>query len=167
MDIIGLDFKAEFVVARKLENIFVGKHQSKENLFYYDMVAHLFKNRLHTSAENKICFATRSSRSRQQPISDAVQSAIITFESRWGTKVDSLVDVQPQTMTGEPCLQVIDYMSWAVQRVFIKGDMRYFDFMRSKISLVVDIYDYARYKNSGNYYSTRRNPLDSTKISPL
>ena len=67
-------------------------------------------------------------------------------------------------MTGEPCLQVADYMNWAIQRAFLKGDMRYFNFVKEKISYVFDVYDFDKYPK--NYYGSK-NAFDITKISPL
>lgn len=162
--IVNLDFKAEFIVARKIEAIFVKRHNKRENIFYDDLLAKLFENKLHTSHENKIYYAVRGNRIRQEPISSAIQTAILTFEKKWNTKVASAIEVQAQTLTGEPCLQVIDYMNWAVQRAFIKGDMRYFNFVKDKVSYLVDLYDADNYPK--NFYNNR-NPFDVTKISPL
>ncbi|MGH7454244.1 MAG: hypothetical protein ACRENG_23015, partial [bacterium] len=64
----------------------------------------------------------------------------------------------------EPCLQITDYMNWALQRVFTIGEMRYFNFVKEKVKLVWDVYDLAKYPK--NYYHSG-NPLDSKKISPL
>ena len=162
--IVNLDFKAEFIVARKKESIFIRRHNRKENIFYDDLLAKLFENKLHTSAENKIYYAVRGNRIRQEPISSAIQTAVLTFEKKWDTKINSMIEVQAQTMTGEPCLQVADYMNWAIQRAFLKGDMRYFNFVKEKISYVVDLYDFDKYPK--NYYGSK-NPFDINKISPL
>ncbi|MCK5707539.1 MAG: hypothetical protein KAI43_07775 [Candidatus Aureabacteria bacterium] len=64
----------------------------------------------------------------------------------------------------EPCLQVADYMNWVVQRAFIKKEMRYFNFLKEKISLIVDIYDFDKYPN--NFYN-RRNLFNVNKINPI
>lgn len=53
---------------------------------------------------------------------------------------------------------------WSVNRVYEKGDMRYYNFVKNKIVLVQDIFDTSKYPN--NYY-TAKNPLDINKISPL
>jgi len=66
-----------------------------------------------------------------------------------------------QNHYAEPLLNVADYFCWAVQRVFERGEMRYYNYLRSKISLVVDLYDEANYANSGNYYTPRK-PLQET-----
>lgn len=162
--LLPLDFKAEFVVARKVESIFNNRHHRKENIFYDDLVAKLFENKLHTSNHNKIYFAVRGNRIRQEPLDDAIQTAILTFESKWQTKIETHVEVQAQTLIGEPCLQAADYMNWAVQRAFVRGGMRYFNFMREKVSFLVDLYDYANYPH--NFYNAK-NQFDITKISPL
>lgn len=162
--IVSLDFKAEFIVARKIEQTFVKRHQRKENIFYDDLLAKLFENKLHTSTQNKIYYAVRGNRIRQEPIKSAIQTAVLTFEEKWKTSVESSIEIQSQTMTGEPCLQVIDYMNWAVYRAFTKGDMRFFNFVRDKVSYLVDLYDTAHYPN--NFYNKKR-PFDINKISPL
>ena len=162
--ILKLNFKAEFIVARKIESIFKKRHKSKENIFYDDLLAKLFENKLHISTINKIYYSVRGNRIRQEPISSAIQTAILTFEKKWKKKVNSQIDTQAQTLSGEPCLQVIDYMSWAVQRAFIKKEMRYFDFVGDKISYLVDLYDFDKYPK--NFYHSR-NQFDINKISPL
>jgi len=69
-----------------------------------------------------------------------------------------------QTPTTEPLLNLADYFCWAVQRVFERGEVRYYDFLRDKISTVLDLYDSANYAGFKNYYGPR-NPL--TKANQL
>lgn len=163
-EIAKLSFKAEFIVARKEEDIFIKRHNKKENIFYDDLLAKLFENKLHLSSNNKIYYAVRGNKIRQEPISNAIQTAILTFEKKWKIKIDSEIDVQAQTLSGEPCLQVVDYMNWAVQRAFAKGETRFIDFVENKISYLVDLYDLEKYPN--NFYS-KSNKFDINKISPL
>ena len=161
-----LPIKSEFVVARKLEKIFAKKHRSSENIFYDDLIIKLFQNQLHKSRENVIYFAVRGNRARQMPLEEAIKTAVNTFESKWKTRVDSEIKIFPQRPSDEPCLQVVDYLNWAVQRVFLKKETRYLDFIKDKISLIVDLYDFKQYKTGKNYYN-RNNPFDINKISPL
>jgi hypothetical protein len=66
----------------------------------------------------------------------------------------------------EPLLCVADYLCWAVQRVFERGETRYYEFIREKVALVVDLYDTGNYEGSRNYY-TRARPLTAqNKLSP-
>lgn len=160
----GLDFKAEFVVGRKVEKLFVQKHKKRESLFYNDMVSKLFENKLHLAKENHIYFAVRGNKTRQIPFENAIQTAKIIFEGKWKIKNESGTFIYPQSPLGEPCLQIIDYMNWAIQRAYLKGEDRYLKFVDGKISYLLDVYDFENYPN--NFYS-RRNKFDITKISPL
>jgi hypothetical protein len=162
--ILSQSFKSEFIIARKHENIFMTRHKKSPNVFYDDIVTKLFQNQLHKATENIIYFAVRSNRARQQPLEQALRTAILSFEETWKTKVHTEILVYPQRPEGEPCLQVIDYMNWAVQRAFIRGEMRFLNFVRDKISLIVDLYDFDKYPK--NYYN-RKNPFDIKIISPL
>ncbi len=68
-----------------------------------------------------------------------------------------------QTPLTEPLLNMADYFCWAVQRVFERGETRYYDFINDKISLVVDIYDTDNYSGNRNYYN-KNNKLSNSNI---
>ena len=159
-----LDFKAQFIVARKIERAFRNNFAANEKKFYDHLVTQLFKNCLHRYADNHIYFAKRGSRSRQEPLETAIQQSISEFEQQWSTQVNTQIQVQSQTPVGEPCLSVIDYMNWAVYRAFTRGEMRYYRTVEEKVSLLVDLYDDKEYPK--NWYS-RKNPFDIQKITPL
>lgn len=162
--IATLDFKAEFFVARKKEEIFLKRHRGKENLFYDDLITKLFENKLHKTEKNVIYFATRGNKARQKPLEEAIQIATLTFEKKWGVKNENQIEILPQSPVGEPCLQIADYMNWAVQRAIIKKEDRFFKTIENKISYLVDIYDTKKYPK--NFYH-RKNKFDVNKISPL
>ncbi len=161
-----LDFKAQFVVARKIERAFRKRFDGKENKFYNRLISTLFENVLHRYEESSIYFAKRGSRNRQIPLEQAIKKSIESFELKWRTKVPSSIKVKvfAQLPSDEPCLQVIDYMNWVVYRAFIRSEMRYYKFIESKVSLLVDLYDVKNYPN--NYYS-KKNPFDCKNISPV
>jgi len=119
---------------------------------------------LHQSDQSIIYFAVRGNRARQLPLEDAIRKSVLSFENKWGIKIETQISIFPQKPEGEPALQIIDYMNWTVQRAFTKGEMRYFDFVADKISLVVDIYDFDKYPK--NFYNSK-NRFDIKKISPL
>lgn len=162
--IVNLDFTAEIFVGRKIQNIFNSRHHRNENEFYDDLITKLFENKLHLAKHNEIYFAVRGSKTRQIPLEQAIEKAINIFENKWKKKVESTVKINPQSPSGEPCLQVIDYINWAVQRAFIKQEMRFYKFIEEKIKYLVDIYDNDKYPK--NFYNSR-NKFDITKISKL
>lgn len=162
--ISNLDYTAEVIVARKIPTIFNRRHHRKENEFYDDLIAKLFENKLHLATHNEIFFSVRGSKTRQLPLQQAIEKAISRFEEKWNTEIKSTFKINPHRPSGEPCLQVVDYINWAVQKAFEKGQDRFIKFVEDKISYLVDIYDQDKYPN--NFYN-RKNRLDLTKISPL
>ena len=61
-------------------------------------------------------------------------------------------------------MQIIDYCNWAIQRAFIKSDMRYYNYLKEKFGLIVDLYDF---KDGWKNFYNKKNPFDINKISPL
>ena len=162
--LLRLEFKAQFVIARKIERVFRNSFHSKEAEFYDHLVSQLFVNVLHRYTHNRIYFSQRGNRLRQAPLEQAIHQGITKFEARWGTKVKTEIHLDPQTALGEPCLQVIDYMNWAVYRAFVKREMRYYQFVQDKVSLLVDLYDYSKYPKNWYHHD---NPFNIEKASPL
>lgn len=158
-----LNFKAEFIVARKIEKIFLSRHKSNLQNFYDDLITKLFENKLHKN-NNVIYFSQRGNKIRQHRFENAILKAKINFETKWNKTISTDYQIKIQTPKGEPCLQIIDYMNWAVQRAFIRDEDRYFKFVEDKVSFLLDIYDFEKYPN--NYYSSK-NPFDINKKSPL
>ncbi len=159
-----LDFKAQFIVARKIERVFRNSFQASQTEFYDHLVSQLFERVLHRYQTNHIYFAKRGSRERQIPLSNAIEQGISRFEQQWEAEVATTITIQAHRPRGEPCLSVIDYMNWAIYRAFTRGEMRYYNTVADKVSLLVDLYDTKSYPN--NWYN-RRNPFDVKKITPL
>jgi hypothetical protein len=81
-------------------------------------------------------------------------------------EISSEVVFNVQTPRTEPLLSVPDYLAWTVQRVFERGETRHYDFVRERISLVVDLYDAENYEGSRNHYTPNR-PLNAkNKLGP-
>ncbi|MCP9496492.1 MAG: DUF3800 domain-containing protein [Pyrinomonadaceae bacterium MAG19_C2-C3] len=160
-----LEFKTHFIVARKIEKVFRNSFEANENKFYDHLAAKLFKNVLHRHSHNHVYFAERGSRTRQKPLETAIRQAKEWFDEKTqNDNLSSIHDVQAQSPKGEPCLSVIDYMNWAVYRAYTKGEMRYFNFVSDKVSLLVDLYDSKPCRH--NYYG-RKNVFDICKVTPL
>jgi len=162
--IARMDFKAQFVVARKVERVFRHSFHASEHDFYDYLVSLLFENVLRANCRNHIYFSQRGTRSRQAQLEQAIRRGMDKFEVQWNRSAQPEIRVLPHTPVGEPCLQVIDYMNWAVQRAFVRQEMRYYRFVEDKVSLLVDRYDLAKYPK--NWYG-KENPFDIKKASPL
>ena len=159
-----LDFKSEFVVARKKEEIFVNRHKKNKDLFYFDLVSKLFENNLHKNHQNKIYFSKKDNKTRQIHFENAILSAKLSFENKNGIQIDNSLDIFIQTPSDEVCLQVIDYMNWALYRAYVKNETRFLNVIEDKIDSISDIYDYD--KQPQNIYN-RENKFNINKKSPL
>ncbi|HEV2963282.1 MAG TPA: DUF3800 domain-containing protein [Candidatus Angelobacter sp.] len=163
-----MDFGAQVVMARKIEIIFKSEHGGSQDRFYDCMVEHMFSRQLHLSIRNHITFARRGNKARQHALRAAVDSAARRFKRSHKSEDFPVLRVETSQPVQEPVLQATDYVLWAVQRAFEKGEMRYFEYLREKIELVWDIYDLEKLKIKGQtIYDRRKNPFHVEKISEI
>lgn len=162
-----LPCEAEVVVARKIPALFEKQHDSREEEFYADLLAHLIKGRMKRPGTLVLNVAERGSSTREKVLTRALAIATERAQKKWGEEgAQSRVVFNVQTPLAEPLLTVADYLCWAVQRVFEQGDVRHYNYLAAKIRLVVDLYDREKYERSRNYYD-KRNPLTAeNKIGP-
>jgi hypothetical protein len=150
-----LNFSACFVVSQKDEQLFQKKYRGRTNEYYDDLIARLFQNSLHQYTRNQICIATRGSRLRQKPLEQAVERARERFDNIYQvSRANTDVSIQMQNPKGEPCLSVIDYVGWAIQRAYTSGDMKYYNLIEEKIGVIVEL-------------NARKKPIVYNKRSPL
>lgn len=151
----------EMVVGRKIPALFIRKHNGREAEFYADLLSHLLKTKLMMGKRLVINVAARGKTTRNQTLEMAMEKARERFgKRRHLSEINSEVVFNIQNPRTEPLLSVTDYLTWAVQRVFERGDARYYDFVQERVALVVDLYDQENYGQSRNYY-TRKNPLSA------
>jgi hypothetical protein len=162
-----LPCEAEIVVARKIPALFKTQHNSREEEFYADLLAHLIKNRLKRPGTLVLNVAERGSSTREKVLTDALRLATERAAKRWGAdQLQTRVVFNIQNPRTEPLLTVSDYLCWAVQRVFEQGEVRHYNYLVEKIRLVVDIYDREKYEGYKNYYD-KKNPLTpENKLGP-
>jgi hypothetical protein len=86
--------------------------------------------------------AQRGSSTREKVLLSALELATKRAAKKWDAKslkTHAVFNIQnPRT---EPLLTISDYLCWAVQRVFEKGEVRYYNYLAAKIRLVIDLYD--------------------------
>jgi hypothetical protein len=162
-----LPCEAEMVFARKIPRLFEKQHHAREEEFYGDVLSHLVKGRLKGEGTLVLNVAQRGSSTREKVLLEALELATKRASKKWDPetlKMRAVFNIQnPRT---EPLLTISDYLCWAVQRVFEKGEIRYYDYLLEKIRLVVDLYDRDKYEGWRNYYD-KKNPLTAeNKIGP-
>ncbi len=162
-----LNFSVQVVVARKLESIFIGRHQQSQDRFYDDLTSRLFERQLHLAHRNTITFARRGDKAKQHALRSAVQSGVEAFRHKYPGATATSVGIATAYSLEDPLLQAVDYALWSVQRAYERGEMRYFEFLAAKFEVVWDIYDFSTRKALGSTMFTRKNPFHIEKVSPL
>jgi hypothetical protein len=161
------DCSLEMVVGRKIPGLFARKHHGNESEFYADLLSHLLKNKLKLGQRLVVNVAERGKSTRNQVLELAMTKARERFSKRNDAlEISSEIVFNVQTPRTEPLLSAPDYLAWAVQRVFERGDTRHYDFLRERISLVVDLYDAGKYEGSRNYYTPKRPLTAENKMGP-
>lgn len=165
-----LNCSFEAVVARKIPDFHMNKHQGKEAWLYADLLSHLLKNKFTKHDKMVLNIASRGKSTKNHNLDLALQKAKERFNNTHPEKdLKTKVVFNVLEQTGEPLLNVADYFCWCIQNVFERGQMRYYNFMQDQISTVIDLYDFESYGKPGwqNYYG-KNNPLTAkNKISPL
>ena len=126
------------------------------------MVKRLFRDKLHKADENEIVFARRGKSKRRLALEGSIEKAKKNFEKRWDRSSDKPTVIRSKFPWAAPGLQVIDYYLWALQRLYERGEARYFNLLRPGYRLVVDLDD-KRNNDYGEYYNNS-NPLGPEKI---
>ncbi|MCB0608148.1 MAG: DUF3800 domain-containing protein [Lewinella sp.] len=152
----------EAVVGRKIMGIYTHKHNGKEAEFYADLLSHLIKNKLNKGGKLILDIASRGNSTKNQNLQTALQKAI-SRNSKKGKPAATKVVFNVQNHHTEPLLNVSDYFCWSIQRLFERGETRYYNFLKDQVSLVVDLYDDANYLDSGNYYTVNK-PLTKANM---
>jgi len=163
----SMDCSCEVYVARKIPKLFARQHHSREADFYADVLSHLLKNKLQLDRNLVLCIAARGPSTKNANLQRALDIATArNARSRPNASVSTRMVFDVQDHLVEPLLNVADYMCWSVQRVFERGETRYYDFLGEKIKLVVDLYDTASYAHSSNYYGRTHRLTAANRISP-
>jgi hypothetical protein len=158
------DFKFQCIVARKNLELFRKKFDLKESKIYKCLVTKLLENRLHLYSEIDCYFSAMGNVVRQDNMQEAINDAILTFKSKWNNENTNNIRVIIQKSSEEPMLWAVDYVLWTIQRAYEKGEFRYYNYLKDKISLIIDIFDTKKYPK--NYYS-QKNLLEAKKIDPV
>ena len=132
---------------------------------YEQLLLPIFQNRLHLGNENRIVFARRGRSDRTQALRGAIKLAKDRFEKRWKKGIDRPTELHSAWPHEHAGLQAADYLLWALQRLLERNESRFFDAVRDRFSLIVDVDD-TRTHGYGEYY-TSRNPLSVEKLMPV
>lgn len=132
------------------------------NQLYDRCVSRLFKERLHKEESYLIQFSRRGNRARTEALQKAVEHARNNLRATWGIEATSPIEIMAAKPADAGGLQAVDYFLWALQRLYERGEERYWEFVAAKASLVHDVDD-TRVNDYGVYY-TKSNPLKKESL---
>lgn len=123
-------FEFHGIVCKKDISLFSKKHNGKENEFYADILSHLLGELPNNQPKYILNIAKRGSSTRHENL----QLALTKYKKR---HIESGVDVEfnVQDQINEPLLNIADYLCWAVQRVYEKTEIRYYEYLKEHIKI--------------------------------
>lgn len=143
-------FKSLVLVADKLK-AYEGYLRNPE-MFYNGMCGELLKRILHTYEYSDIVLSKKDSKLQiQKNLNEEVERLKNSFFTKYGITVNPRLEFYHNPHYSHSALQIADYIAWAVASVFERSDRRYYDIIKSKISIVQDIFNRVMY--------TKENPL--------
>lgn len=131
------------------------------NQLYDRCVSRLFRDRLHKEESYVIQFSRRGNKSRSAALMKALEQARNNLRRKWGIAATAPIEIIATTPSQAGSLQAVDYFLWALQRLYERGEDRYWEYVLSKVSLVHDVDD-TRENDYGAYYH-KKNPLTAEK----
>lgn len=138
--------------------------KGNENDVYDHLVTEVFRGRLAPGNNNEIVFARRGPRDRTKALGKAVEKAT-RYAAPRNIRMSRPAKVTSALPHEEAGLQVIDYYLWAVQRLFHKGEDRFYRALEPQYEMVIDLDD-KRNRRGGEWYSEDRR-LTVKKIKPF
>jgi hypothetical protein len=165
--ILKTECSLQVVVGRKIVTLFENKHNGNEPEFYADLLSHLIADKLKEKGKLVLNIAQKGSSTKQNNLKEGLLKAQKIFLNQFPDKVEKTkVEFYVAKFADEPLLAISDYLCWTIQRIFEKGETRFYEYMQSKIPLVIDLYDEENAKE-GIYIYTKDNPLtEKNKVSP-
>lgn len=167
-----LKAKVQVAIRRKTEvaqeaRLLFRRHGARllPNAVYDDLVKRLFKGLLHKADQNQITFARRGKTDRHEALHQAIERAKANFELAYEKPSDRptlIRSASPHEFIG---LQVVDYYLWALQRLYERGEARFFDMLAPQYRLIMDLDD-KRNHEYGEWYSDS-SPLSVERMKPV
>lgn len=134
-------FQFYCIIGRKRLDVFHEKHNGNETEFYFDLVTHLIKNKL--DCENTFYQILLSARNKnsQNKLKAAIENAINSDNSTREMPLKIHYNCEIVLSKDTPELSIVDYLLWALQRYLITGEKRFFNALKTKYNLIIDLYN--------------------------
>jgi hypothetical protein len=162
-------FKPKIIVAvrRKPALVALGNGGTRitEQSIYDDTISRTGKTLMHRADRIRVVVAKRGTTTSNAAIMAALKKGRDDFNRKWKTSHNQPIDIVVGAPSDHPGLQVTDYLLWALQRMLVRREERYFAAVADHFSLVHDVDD-VRAKAYGRFY-TRKAPMTLQELLPL
>ena len=142
----------EYVRQRNMSDLL---YRYNPNELYDYMVRVLFKNLLHKEEYYEITFAKRGNQDRTEALRASLIHAQRRFAEKWGKVVNSEINIFAKSPTESAGLQAVDYFLWSLQRLYVRHEERYLEYLWPNYRLVHDLDD-TREAKYGIYYDKKK-----------
>ena len=130
------------VVGRKDYNVYEKKHNGNQAEFYADMLSHLLHTSINGFDKLVLNIAHRSRCTTHTNLEKGLQKAVAIAQHKYPEACNCCEMVfNVQKPTTEPIINIVDYFLWALQRKIERDERRYVDFLNTKISSVINLYN--------------------------
>jgi len=134
------------------------------NVVYDGLVAKIFRDKLHSADKINIVFAHRGKSERHEALRNALNKSRRSFEAKHGKRTFPPTTISSTAAARSAGLQIVDYYLWAMQRLYERGQERFFRALESQYRLTMDLDD-KRNNPYGEWYSDA-NKLDPQNLWP-
>ena len=132
------------------------------NELYDFLVRRLFKGKLHKSSGFQIFFSKRGKSDRTAALRQALETTRNRFAKQHNLISEASLQVSESPPKEQAGLQAVDYLVWALQRLYERHEERYVTYLWHAFRLVQDVHD-TRKVGYGVYY-TQKKPLNAAAL---
>lgn len=115
------------------------KYRFRERELYTTLTRELFGRLRQFADVVNLVFASRGNITRNDALRESLAQADRLFESKLGVRRTHQLNVEAKGSREELCLQACDYLLWALQRHFERGESGYIEMLWDKVGEIVDL----------------------------
>lgn len=127
--------------------------RNDRRVFYNEMAARLLSDSFHLHEQTRVIFSRKNHETTADlgVMTTAVQVEWSRFMARVAPTPPTLITARQESAARNPGLQAVDYVAWALFRVFERGDLTHYRLLRPIIGHVSDVGRLTHY--------TRKHPI--------
>lgn len=137
------DLEFYIIIARKIPELFIQKHNGNAKEFYFDVLNNLIQYFPFERNFKYQFFLARRDKQNIKAFVNSIEKVIDKLTTMKLNNEEEFCHYQCDVVKAAiyPEMSVVDYVLWAVQRYITKKDRRYLNAIEDKVKLIYDVYD--------------------------